>query len=149
MQTFLYALIAILMGAMMSVYLPMNSVVARYSGSPLTANIAFYVVGLLTSIVMLSLFGDFRTILKFRNVPPYLFLVGVMSAVLVLGTIVLIPKFGARKVFILLIAGQVIMAMIVSHLGILESPKDPITLRKLVGAALLVFGVVVSMAGNT
>jgi len=107
------------------------------------------VVGLLTSIVILSLFGDFRTILKFRNVPPYLFLVGVMSAVLVLGTIVLIPKFGARKVFILLIAGQVIMAMIVSHLGILESPKDPITLRKLVGAALLVFGVVVSMAGNT
>ena len=149
MQTFLYALLAILMGAMMSVYLPMNSVVARYSGSPLTANIAFYVVGLLTSIVILSLFGDFRTILKFRNVPPYLFLVGVMSAVLVLGTIVLIPKFGARKVFILLIAGQVIMAMVVSHLGILESPKDPITLRKLVGAALLVFGVVVSMAGNT
>jgi len=137
------------MGAMMSVYLPMNSVVARYSGSPLTANIAFYVVGLLTSIVILSLFGDFKTILKFRDVPPYLFLVGVMSAVLVLGTIVLIPKFGARKVFILLIAGQVIMAMIVSHLGILESPKDPITLRKLVGAALLVFGVVVSMAGNT
>jgi len=127
----------------------MNSVVARYSGSPLTANIAFYVVGLLTSIVILSLFGDFRTILKFRNVPPYLFLVGVMSAVLVLGTIVLIPKFGARKVFILLIAGQVIMAMIVSHLGILESPKDPITSQKLVGAALLVFGVVVSMAGNT
>ena len=149
MQTLLYALLAILMGAMMSVYLPMNSVVARYLGSPLTASIAFYVVGLLTSLVILGLFGDLKTILKFRNVPPYLFLTGVMSAVLVLGMIVLVPKFGARKVFILLLAGQVIMAIIVSHLGILESPKDPINLRKLVGAALLVIGVVVSMAGNT
>ena len=38
------------------------------------------------------------------------------------------------------------MAMIVSHLGVLESPKDPITLKKVIGAGLLFAGAVVSVS---
>lgn len=37
------------------------------------------------------------------------------------------------------------MAMIVSHLGVLESPGDPIAIRKVAGAALLVAGVAISV----
>jgi bacterial/archaeal transporter family-2 protein len=43
------------------------------------------------------------------------------------------------------IGGQIIMAMIIGHFGVLESPKDPISLRKFVGAALLALGSFVSM----
>jgi bacterial/archaeal transporter family-2 protein len=145
MLSLLYILLAVIMGAVISIYLPMNSSVARHFGSAITANISFFLGALLTAIVIFALFGDLGSILRLRKVPPYLFLTGVISAFMVLGTTFLIPRLGARKLFILLIGGQIIMAMIIGHFGILESPRDPISLRKLVGAALLVLGSFVSM----
>jgi transporter family-2 protein len=145
METYFFALLALAMGMLMSVYLPMNTSVSKYSGSPFAANASFYLVGLVASIAILAVFGDLRAALKLKSVPPYLFLTGVMSNLVVLSTIFLIPRFGARKAFVLLLAGQVIMAIIVSHFGLLESPKDPITVQKLVGAALLILGAIISM----
>jgi transporter family-2 protein len=74
-----------------------------------------------------------------------LYLTGFISAFIVLSITFLIPILGARQLVILSLAGQILMAMIVSHLGILESPHDPITLRKVVGASLFVTGAVVSI----
>ncbi len=97
-------------------------------------------ISLLAVLVMLGVFGDFRAVQKLKNLPPLLFLTGVMSALMVPGTILLLPKLGAGKSFLLQIVGQIIMAMIVSHFGLLESPQDPITLQKIIGAAFLVVG---------
>lgn len=108
-------------------------------------NVSFYTVELVTSILIFIFFGKFETIYKFKNVPPYLFLTGFISAFIVLGITFLIPKIGTRKLFILLIAGQIIMAIIASHFGALESPKDPITFRKIIGAILLFSGAIVSV----
>jgi transporter family-2 protein len=61
-----------------------------------------------------------------------------------LGTTILIPHIGARKFFILLIAGQVLMAIVVSHFGLLESPKDPVNMKKMIGAVLVLSGALFS-----
>jgi transporter family-2 protein len=63
---------------------------------------------------------------------------------MILGTTFLIPKIGARKFFILLISGQILMAIIVSHFGILESPRDPITFKKVLAAGLVIAGAFLS-----
>jgi transporter family-2 protein len=77
-------------------------------------------------------------------VPKYLYLAGFISAFMIIGTTIIIPRIGARKFFILLLSGQILMALVVSHLGILESPEDPVTLKKLIGAALVVTGAALS-----
>lgn len=146
MQIGIYILFAILIGVISAIYLPMNSSVSRYLGSPLTASISFYFVALFTSVFIFANFGEFDTIYNMKIVPPYLFLTGFISAFIVLGITFLIPKLGARKMAILAIAGQLLMAMIVSHFGILESPEDPINLKKVVGASLLILGAVVSVS---
>ena len=145
MQTWIFIVFAFLIGAISSIYLPMNSSVARYLGSPLTASITFYFVALITSILLFLVFGKPGTIANIGAVPPYLYLTGFISAFIVLSITFLIPILGARQLVILLLAGQIMMAMIVSHLGILESPHDPITLRKVVGASLFITGAVVSV----
>lgn len=144
MQAGLYIFLALLIGAIISIYFPMNSAVSRYLGSPLTANISFFVVALGTAIAMFALWGDVETLGNVRQVPKYLFLTGVISAFIVLGTTFLIPKLGARQFFILTIAGQIVMAMVVSHFGALESPQDPVTMKKMVGAVLVFLGAFVS-----
>ena len=146
MQSGIYLLLAVLIGIISAIYLPMNSSVSRYLGSPLTANITFYFVALVTSVIVFAMIGEFQTISNIKNVPPYLYLTGFISAFIVLAITFLIPILGARKLLILSLAGQLVMAMIVSHLGILESPKDPITVKKIIGAGLLFLGAVVSVS---
>ena len=144
MQTTLYFILAFSMGLIMSIYLPMNSSVAKYLGSAVTANVTFFFLALLTSILILLLSGHFTAVNQLKNVPVFLYLTGVISAFVVLGTTYLIPHIGARKFFILLITGQILMAIVVSHFGILESPKDPITLKKIIGAVLVLAGAIFS-----
>ena len=145
MQTSLYILLALLMGIMLAIYLPMNSSVARHLGSPIAASIPFFLIALITSIFLLFLFGDYGTILNIKNVPSHLFLSGFMAAFMLLSTTFLFPKIGARKYFILVLTGQLVMAIFLSHFGLLESPKDPITIKKLLGASLMFVGAVLSI----
>ncbi|MCP4386762.1 MAG: DMT family transporter [Gammaproteobacteria bacterium] len=145
MQTGLFIVFAFAIGAISSIYLPMNSSVARYLGSPLTASITFCFVALVTSILLFVTFGKPATIFNIGAVPPYLYLTGFISAFIVLSITFLIPILGARKLVILSLAGQILMAMVVSHLGILESPPDPITVKKVLGASLFITGAIVSV----
>jgi transporter family-2 protein len=144
MQTLSFLGASFFLGVIMTIYLPMNSSVSRYVGSPITASVIFFAVALITALLIFVIAGEYDTISKIKDIPVYLYLTGVISAFMILGTTFLIPKIGARKFFILLVSGQVIMAMIVSHLGILESAKDLITLKKFFGAALVVIGVFIS-----
>jgi len=140
----MYISIAFFLGVLMSIYLPMNSSVSRYVGSPITANVTFFLVALLTSILIFFTNGQFDTLNKIKEVPVYLYLTGVMSAFMILGTTFLIPHLGARRFFILLISGQIIMAIVVSHFGVLESPKDPISMKKIIGASIVIIGAFIS-----
>lgn len=144
MQPTLHIALAFAMGLIMSVYLPMNSSVSKSIGSPIAANVTFFAVALLTAILIFLISGQIKTIHQIKNVPTYLYLTGFISAFVVLGTTFLIPHIGARKFFILLIAGQITMAVFVSHFGILESPEDPINLQKITGVVLVLTGAVLS-----
>ena len=146
MQMGVYILFALLIGVISAIYLPMNSSVARYLGSPLTASVSFYFVALITSIMLFLTFGDLATIDNIKKVPPYLYLTGFISAFIILSITFLIPILGARKLVVLSIAGQLLMAMVVSHFGVLESPEDPISLKKIIGAVLLIGGAFVSVS---
>jgi transporter family-2 protein len=144
MQNTLYIVLAFSMGLIMSIYLPMNSSVAKYIGSSITANVTFFAVALLTSVFIFFLSGQFNTINHLKDVPAVLYLTGFISAFVVLGTTFLIPHIGARKFFILLITGQIVMAIVVSHFGLLESAKDPVNVRKMIGAVLVLAGAIFS-----
>jgi transporter family-2 protein len=143
-QDIILLLLAILSGVIIAIYLPMNSMISRYIGSPIAATVTFFFGAFITSVIVFLVFGDISSIRNVTKVPPYLYVTGIAGAFMVLLATILIPRLGARKVFLLLLSGQVIMAIIISHFGLLESPKDPITIKKVLGASLLVIGAIVS-----
>ena len=146
MNMSIYLFMAMMIGMLTATYLPMNASVARHLGSPLTATITFYSVALVTAIIMFMFVGNAGTLRNLGRVPLWLYLTGVASAFTVFSITFLIPKIGPRQLSVLSIAGQLTMAMIVSHLGVFGAPKDPITVKKVVGACLLFCGVVVSIS---
>lgn len=144
MNSSIYILMAFAMGVVYAVYLPMNSAFAKYIGSPVVVNITFFTIALMTSIALFVMGGDFEPLYKLKSVSPYLFIPGVLSAFIILGMNFLLPILGPRKTFILAVSGQVLTAMLVSHFGLFNVPGDPITRQKIIGAFLLLAGVVVT-----
>lgn len=144
MQSIFVIFGSLLVGGLLSIYLPMNSLVSKYLGSAITANITFFFMALVTSVLLFVVCGERDTLTRVGSVPPYLYLTGFVSAFIVLATTFLIPKMGVRRFFILTISGQILVAMLVSHFGWLQTPHDPIAVKKILGALLVLAGAVIS-----
>lgn len=67
---------------------------------------------------------------------------GVFGALFVGLAIYLVPQLGAATFIALLVAGQMLGSMAADHVGLLGLAQRPVDLPRLVGAALLVGGVV-------
>ena len=144
MQTPTFLVTAFLMGVILSTYLPMNSSASRYLGSSIAASFSFFIVATATCLCILLVSGQQQCLAKLKSVPVYLHVAGIISAFFIVGTTFLVPRIGARTFFILLVAGQILMAIVISHFGLLESPQDPVTLKKVAGAILVIAGAVLS-----
>jgi transporter family-2 protein len=79
-----------------------------------------------------------------RSVNPVLLTAGVLGACLVFAIIWLIPQVGARGLFLNLLAGQVFGGMILSHFGWLGSPVQRISGVHILGAVVMMAGVVLA-----
>jgi bacterial/archaeal transporter family-2 protein len=67
---------------------------------------------------------------------------GLFGAVYIGISILLIPRLGAAMVIALIVAGQMIGSLAFDHYGLLGVPVHSMSLSRLVGAMLLVLGVV-------
>jgi bacterial/archaeal transporter family-2 protein len=67
---------------------------------------------------------------------------GLFGAIFIALSIFLIPQLGAATFFALLIAGQMLGSIAFDHFGLLGLPVHPVSLVRVIGAALLVAGVI-------
>jgi transporter family-2 protein len=67
---------------------------------------------------------------------------GIFGAIYIAVSILLIPRLGAAMVIALIVAGQMLGSLVFDHFGLLGVPMHPASLPRLLGAALLVGGVV-------
>ena len=76
------------------------------------------------------------------RIPWYAWSGGVFGAIFVALAIFLVPQIGAAAFFALLIAGQMLGSIVFDHFGLLGVPVHPVSAIRIIGAALLVGGVV-------
>ncbi len=134
--------LALLMGAIISIYLPMITQTAGILGSGPMANVPFFAIALMTSIVVAVVSGS-RTeqFIKIGTLPLWLLTAGVMSAGMIIGSSYLIPKIGIGAFFVLLVSGQVLAGMVFGYFGLFGVPATALTVGKLSGALLVIAGV--------
>jgi transporter family-2 protein len=139
-----YYVFTVFLGIVLAVHLAMNGRVGAALDNPRVGNALFWSIGALTAIVI-GLTG-WRTgaLDGLRTISPILLTAGALGACLVFAIAWMLPNVGARFVFITLIAGQVLGGMILSHFGWLGSPVQPLTFVNLVGAIIMLVGVVVA-----
>jgi len=112
------------------------------TGSPLLATIISICVSL-TSLCLVWLSGTMQrgAIPPFNSLPKWAWFGGVFAAYYLLASVIAIPRLGAASVFSLVIAGQVLGAIILDTTGAFSVPELPLTPTRIVGTILLLTGV--------
>ncbi len=135
-----YALTA-LIGIVLTVHLAMNGKVGAVLDNPRVGNALFWCIGAVTAL-LIGLSGWSAGALKpLRDINPVLLCAGVLGACLVFGIAFLIPRIGAAKLTLIMLAGQILGGLVLSHFGWLGSPKEPVSVRSLVGTLIMFAGV--------
>lgn len=137
-------LFTIFLGIVLAVHLAMNGKVGASLNNPRVANALFWCVGALAAVIIGATGWKTGAFDGLKDVNPFLLTAGAFGACLVFAIAWLIPQVGAGAVMITLIAGQVLGGMIMSHFGWLGSPIKPVSMTNLLGAAVMIAGVVLA-----
>lgn len=139
-----WMLLAFAAGCGLSVQAGVNASLGSESGKPVWATLASFVIGaafLLPFTIVPRL--DWPTMLQLSSVRWWAWVGGLIGAAYVLSTIVLAPRLGATVFFGIVIAGQILMALILDHYGYLGFQRHPVNLMRVTGAMLVIGGVFV------
>jgi transporter family-2 protein len=137
--------LAVLAGAVLPVQGVVNSQLAKSLDNVVLAALASFVVGGLTLLVVFlyRTSGSLGTsLLSLKEVPPMLYIGGVLGTVYITAVAVLIPKVGVANTMIAVILGQVLLSLLLDHYGILGVEVREIGWPRIVGASLVLLGLV-------
>jgi transporter family-2 protein len=140
MKSYLYA-VTMFLGVVLTVHLAMTGKVGAVIGNPRVGNALFWCIGAVTALVIGATGWQAGALGGLRNVNPLLLTAGAMGASLVFGIAWIIPQIGAQQMTVMLLTGQILSAMLLSHFGWLGSPVQPVTLMNVMGALLMIGGV--------
>lgn len=145
MNILLPIVLVALAGAAVALQPAFNAQLAGYLGSSLRAALANFAAGaallacLAGALALRAAEPDGARPLS--EVPLHLWLVGgALGAVFVVTATWAAPKIGSGAFFAVLIAAQLIAALILDHFGLIGMEEKPATLARLAGLGLLVIG---------
>lgn len=120
-----------------------NQLKAHVGGSTLMAAFVSFSVGTLALGAALAFSGArWQNLAGLADAKAWQLTGGLLGAVFVFATTLLIPRIGAAKMVALIVAGQVLFSLLMDREGWLGLAVREVTTPRLVGALLLVAGVV-------
>jgi transporter family-2 protein len=132
--------LAAVIGGGLALQAPLNSLLGRSVGS-LQATVVAFAVGLV-ALLAVSVFAGGLSGIAHAGGAPWWALVGggLISAIYVASIVWTVRALGAGGLTAATIAGQFAVAMTVDHFGWLGVERQPITVAKLAGLALIAAG---------
>ena len=148
--SFIPAVMAFLAGAVLPFQATSNGAVGKTLGHPLWGAIVSLAV---STLVLLPLLCFLKVpaprLSNALQGPWWLWIGGVLGAVYVASAAAFSPKLGAGGFIVLVVAGQMIAAVIVDHFGLMGLTSRPVTLVRFAGVALILVGaVLIQHAGS-
>jgi transporter family-2 protein len=132
--------LAVIAGFFMSVQAPTNAILGKASGSPVVAAFISFVVGAVALGVAVAAGSGRLFAPELRSVPWYAWLGGFYGAFFVAMAAFGAPRIGVGPLLTAAIAGQLIGAVVLDHFGLIGLSRQPVSLEKLGGVALVLVG---------
>jgi transporter family-2 protein len=139
----LSVLLAIAAGVSVVTQQVLNANLRGALGSAAWSGFVSYLVGVICmALLALALRDPLPSLGAAVRIPWWAWSGGVFGAIFIGLAIVLVPQLGAATFIALLITGQMLASMTFDHFGWLGLAQRPIDLTRLMGAALLIGGVI-------
>ena len=138
-----YALLALATGIGIPVLAAINGALGQRLANPFAAGAVLIWVGLIVAltVTLVSTRGDVAPIAG--RMPPlgWLYAGGLFMAFYILSITWLVPRFGVGNAVFFVLLGQIVMATVIDHFGLLGAPRLPIGPIRAAGVALMLVGV--------
>jgi transporter family-2 protein len=138
-------IIGLLAGCLLGTQPSVNGQLGRHLEHPLQASLISFASGT-AILLLLSLFsGNFPPVFTTspRDLPWWIWFGGAIGVVLVTTSLILVPRVGSLPWFAAVMTGQTVAALILDHYGLLGNPRAQASPLRLLGAGLLIAGVLV------
>ncbi len=138
-----YFLLVFIAGIGVTLQLGVNSQLRQVVGSPVLSALVSFLVG--TSALLLYVLATARNTLPaletFRGIAWWKYAGGMLGAFYITTVIIAAPRIGAANVLALIVAGQLLAALACDHFGWIGFTVQPITIYRVLGALLIMAGV--------
>ena len=136
-------LITALIGSGLALQVGLNAVVRSHTGSATSAALINFLVGTAAlAVVVLASRSPLPSSAQLAGMPWWAWLAGFAGAAYVASSAVVGPLIGGAAFVALVVAGQMLAAMLLDHYGVLGFPERPADMGRVAGALLVVIGVV-------
>ncbi|MCV0425396.1 MAG: DMT family transporter [Roseibium sp.] len=134
---------AIICGAFIPVHAAMNASLSRTMGHPIWATVVSFGISFLCLCAFLILFRPtLPTWTSFSTTPVWAWLSGLVGVTYVISAMLLAPRLGAASFIASVVAGQMLMALVLDHYGLLGFSQRTVEPARFIGALLVIAGVV-------
>ncbi len=138
---YLFYFLPFIIGVALTTQAGVNSQLKVAVNNPwLAAFISFLVGTIFLGIIMLFTKQQYPSLTQLSNISLYKYTGGVLGAFIVTAIIFSVQKIGSANVFVLLIGGQLLVALIYDHFALFGLPQNSFNWVKLLGVVLLIIG---------
>ena len=139
--------LALLAGALLPLQAGINGQLAKSVDSVLAAAMISFVVGTLTLLSLVLWTRELPAIEGMRQLHWWHWLGGLMGALFIATAAYAAPRTGALVFMLVVLAGQMTMAMLLDHFGWAGYRESPVSPVKLAGLGLVVAGIALIQRG--
>ncbi|MCC6411671.1 MAG: DMT family transporter [Saprospiraceae bacterium] len=143
MQYALIMLLALIAGAILPVQAALNARVGQIHQNPFWPSLISFLVGTVAlAVYILIARVPTPTMTLLKQTPIAYWTPGLLGAVYVTSVVLITPRLGVTLTFAMIVTGQMLIALLIDQYGLMGVPIKEISPLRILGALLLVAGVV-------
>ncbi|GAB4565256.1 MAG: DMT family transporter [Anaerolineales bacterium] len=135
---FLIILIGLAGGMAIGVQGPLSSLVTQRLG-PLESVFIIHIGGAIAALIPMAFVGS--RLGQWKSLPWYALGAGALGLIVIMAMGYMIPRIGAAGALITLMAGQILIASLLDHFGLLGMAPRAIDLQRIIGFVVVMAGV--------
>lgn len=138
---YIFYILSALAGVTITTQAGVNSQLRVAINNPWVAAFISFLVGTcFLGLILIVSRQPLPSVTQLKTIELYKFTGGLLGTFFVTVMILTVQKIGAANVFALVIASQLLMAMLYDHLGLFGIPQSGISWVKVLGAIMLIIG---------
>lgn len=135
---FFIILIGLIGGMAIGVQGPLSSMITQKLGS-LESVFIIHIGGAIAALIPMLFVGS--KLSEWKSVPWYALVAGSFGLIVISAMGYMIPRIGAAGALITLLAGQLLVASLLDHFGLLGMTSRTIDLQRIIGFGVVMLGV--------